>query len=345
VTWSSGTPAVATVSATGVVTAVAAGSAAITATVEGVAGTAAVTVTPVPVATVSVTPGSSEIFLGGVLQLHATARDLSGNSLSGRTVTWETADSSIAVVSSTGLVSGLRPGVVDIRAKSEGVWGTSQITISFNSGSFLEFDGINDGIAVSRKLFSSPQPVFTIEAWIRSSSLTQPDGTFFSKQGELNRDISFYYRGGRLGASYTDFSYGTFVVQSASIIDLSRWTHVAWVKSTGVQRLFVNGVLVAEAATARDFVRWDDPSPNPPFHMIGQSNSHTNNTSHFLGSVARFKISSAALYSGRFLPGDLVGTPGSDVLFYRMSEGVGSTVIDHSGNGATGSIIGGTWRN
>ncbi|MFN9939410.1 MAG: Ig domain-containing protein, partial [bacterium] len=49
VSWNSGTPGVATVNAAGVVTAVAPGSATVTATVDGVTGSAAVTVTQMPV--------------------------------------------------------------------------------------------------------------------------------------------------------------------------------------------------------------------------------------------------------------------------------------------------------
>ena len=64
VTFTSGSPAVATVSATGLVTGVAPGSATITATSEGKTGTATVTVTPIPVASVAIAPADPNVTIG-----------------------------------------------------------------------------------------------------------------------------------------------------------------------------------------------------------------------------------------------------------------------------------------
>src|SRR3989449_1259723 len=64
IAWSSGSPAVATVSASGLVTGVAAGSVTITATSEGQSGTATITVSTVPVASVTVSPGTASVQAG-----------------------------------------------------------------------------------------------------------------------------------------------------------------------------------------------------------------------------------------------------------------------------------------
>jgi len=75
VTWTSSDPAVATVSATGLVTAVAVGAATITATSEGQTGSATITITPVPVAVVAVTPAAAILTVGLSQQLTATLTD------------------------------------------------------------------------------------------------------------------------------------------------------------------------------------------------------------------------------------------------------------------------------
>src|SRR5712692_1041801 len=106
VTWASGNAVVATVSATGLVTGVAGGVATITATSESRSGTASVTVATVPVASVSVSPGSASVMVGHTVQLTATLRDASGNVLTGRTVTWASSTPAIATVSASGLVTG-----------------------------------------------------------------------------------------------------------------------------------------------------------------------------------------------------------------------------------------------
>jgi len=102
VTWASNNSAV-TVNGNGLVTGAGSGSATITATSEGKSGTATVTVTTVPVASVTVTPASANLQTGQTVQLTATARDASGNPLSGRVMTWTSTNTSIATVNGSGL--------------------------------------------------------------------------------------------------------------------------------------------------------------------------------------------------------------------------------------------------
>jgi len=63
------------------------------------------------------------------VQLTATARDSSGNALSGRTVTWASSNTSVATVSASGLVTGKVAGTATITATSEGQNGTSTVTV------------------------------------------------------------------------------------------------------------------------------------------------------------------------------------------------------------------------
>src|SRR3989442_13207909 len=79
VTWTSSDASVATVSSSGLVGAVAAGSVTITATSEGRSGTAAIVVANTPVASVVVSPASAGVLVGGTVQLAASPRDAAGN--------------------------------------------------------------------------------------------------------------------------------------------------------------------------------------------------------------------------------------------------------------------------
>ncbi len=130
VTWSSDTAAVATVDGNGLVTGVRAGSVTITAMSEGKSGSAAVTVTPVPVASVEVSPATGTVAVGGTLQFRATPKDAGGSTLSGRVVTWAIGDGAVAMVSSSGLLTGVVAGSATITATSEGKSGTSAITVT-----------------------------------------------------------------------------------------------------------------------------------------------------------------------------------------------------------------------
>ncbi len=130
VTWSSSSDAVATVSTAGLVTAIAPGSATITARSGSATGAATVTVAPVPVATVSVTPATATIEVGDTTRARATTRSAAGSDLTGRTVTWTTADPSVATVAQTGLITGVTAGTTTITATSEGRSGTLALTVT-----------------------------------------------------------------------------------------------------------------------------------------------------------------------------------------------------------------------
>lgn len=123
VTWRSSNTSVATVNSQGIVSGIALGTVTITASVEldAVDGSTSVTVINIPVASVALAPSSPQILrLGSVLQVTATPRDVNNNPITGRTVTWSSSNTTIATVSSTGLVTPLSVGPVSISAEVDG---------------------------------------------------------------------------------------------------------------------------------------------------------------------------------------------------------------------------------
>jgi uncharacterized protein YjdB len=131
VTWTSSNTAVATVNSSGLVTAVAAGSATITAkTADGAkTSTSTVTVTSssVSVSSVSVSPASTTVKLGGTFQLVAS---VAPSTATNKNVTWRSANNSIATVSTTGVVTGVAAGNVVITATTEDGAKTSTCNVS-----------------------------------------------------------------------------------------------------------------------------------------------------------------------------------------------------------------------
>jgi uncharacterized protein YjdB len=132
ITWGSSNTSVGTVSASGLVTGVVAGSTTITATSEGKSGTSVVTVTaaPLPVASVTVSPASVSLFVGQTVQLTATPKDANGNPLTGRTITWASSNASLASVNGSGLVTGVVTGSATVSATSEGKTGSAAVTVA-----------------------------------------------------------------------------------------------------------------------------------------------------------------------------------------------------------------------
>lgn len=120
VIFSSNTTSVATVSSEGIITGVSAGNARITATAEAAnSGTVTayvdITVTAIAVSGVSVSPTSASIAVGGTQQLTAT---VSPSNATNKNVTWESDTTSVATVSSAGLVTAVAAGTATITVKS-----------------------------------------------------------------------------------------------------------------------------------------------------------------------------------------------------------------------------------
>lgn len=131
ITWASSNENVAKVSASGLLTGVGAGTAAISAMSEGKADTASAEVAPsvIAVASVTMNAASATLQVGDSKQLVATAKDAAGNTLTGRTITWASSKATVASVSSSGLVKALAAGSASITATVDGKSATSAITV------------------------------------------------------------------------------------------------------------------------------------------------------------------------------------------------------------------------
>src|SRR5688500_3551495 len=129
VTYATSNTTIATVNFSGVVTGVTPGKATITGASGGKAGTAEVTVTPTPVSSVTISPSQPTIVVGRTITLTAQARAANGQPLSGRTVIWSSGAPSIATVSSSGVVNGVRVGTAVIFASIVGVLGHTNVNV------------------------------------------------------------------------------------------------------------------------------------------------------------------------------------------------------------------------
>ncbi len=127
--WNTGNAAVATVSDAGVVTGVGTGQVQIAASAAGKSGIATITVLPPPVAVVVVTTAADTLVPNGTVHLTATLLDVGGHPLTGRVLTWTSAQPDIARIDDTGVVTGVAPGTAAITAASEGKTGTSSIVV------------------------------------------------------------------------------------------------------------------------------------------------------------------------------------------------------------------------
>lgn len=130
-TWSSTNPAVATVTAGGVVSAISKGNATITAAAGAKSASATVFVVDPSVSTVTITTAVPSVFyVGQTLQAVAVVKDGSSNTLTAFATTWESSNTAVATVSSTGLITAVAAGATTITATASGKTNSVSVTVS-----------------------------------------------------------------------------------------------------------------------------------------------------------------------------------------------------------------------
>jgi len=132
VTWTSSAPEVASVSGSGVVSAVGPGAASIGAAANGKTGSASIVVNATRVASVTLTPPGITLAVGDSAFVVATVRDARGRELAGKTVTWQTSDGSVVGGITNGnqaTIYGVGGGTAAVSAIVDSVTGTSAITV------------------------------------------------------------------------------------------------------------------------------------------------------------------------------------------------------------------------
>ena len=140
--WASGDTAVATVDSAGLVTGVRAGEVEISAWSSGVAGVAALAVVaPVP-ATVAVEPDTAAFSaLGDSVRLAAEVRDQIGRVMDDVQVSWSSADTTVAIVDSAGLVTAAGGGATTVSAMAGEVSGEAVVTVMQSASSVVVTPG------------------------------------------------------------------------------------------------------------------------------------------------------------------------------------------------------------
>ncbi|HEX5632446.1 MAG TPA: Ig-like domain-containing protein, partial [Gemmatimonadales bacterium] len=139
-TWSSNDEGGVAVTANGTVTGLRVGArATITARVENQSATSTITVSNVVVSSIEITGSVASLPVGSSFTFDARTADASGNRLESRIIAWSSSDPTVARVSPTGVVTGLRSGAVTITARSEGLSASVPLAVAVGAPARLGF--------------------------------------------------------------------------------------------------------------------------------------------------------------------------------------------------------------
>jgi uncharacterized protein YjdB len=212
VAWTSSNSAVATVSSQGLLTALSAGSATISATVEGQTATMPVTVTIASVNSVTMTPNDGYLPTGIAVPLSVTLRDVNGSILAGRPVTWSSSASAVAQVTSAGVVTAGTTGSVSITATAEGRSAIANFIahVGLQSGTLVS---ITNAVAESDRFYAVYVPAGATRLTVAISGGTgDPDLSIFQPGNTGTADCRPYLFGPNEECVFTQPAAGVWLV-------------------------------------------------------------------------------------------------------------------------------------
>lgn len=245
VTWASSDASVASVGSTGTVTAVANGSASVTATTASISGSASVTVAQQPVQA-SISPGTVSLTsIGETVQFAVEALDGNGHPVAGVVFTWSSSNASVATVDASGLATTTGIGSAEIAATAGGVRAAAELTVEVTVA----------GVAVSppaHTMFSLGDTL-RLEAEVvdaNGNAIPDYDVTWASENsGIASVDMSGLVTSVRTGSTNIYASAGEFADSaSISVAQLARRVDI----TPEVDTLEVVGDTLRLTAVARD---------------------------------------------------------------------------------------------
>jgi hypothetical protein len=205
-----------------------------------------------------------------------------------------------------------------------GSYGTNGFYLPMNPGSSTyaaPFNGTSQLISAPANAVFNFTGNFTAECWANTSTITnatQP--VLFTIGSDSGGLVVGFYAG-----TFYCYMLGSGGLMTAATLPLNQWVHVAWVRVSGVNTLYINGVASATASISGTLSSTGGVT-------VGKTGSSGSTYNYFQGSVSNFRVNNTALYTGNFIPptSALTAVSGTQLLTLQNA-----TIIDNSTNAFT----------
>ena len=192
-------------------------------------------------------------------------------------------------------------------------------------------------------------PNYTIEAWVRIHGAEHPffdlGYAYVASQNSGSTSVHnmmFGVRGNNVFHLQNDGSVNNWLDGTKKLAD-NRWTHIAFVQSGTIRRLYVDGMLDVEVDDGVAFI------PSAPINLQLGCVSHNPSGSRRWGtdgSLADVRLWSCARRAeeiAKFRTRRLTGKEPGLVGYWPLDEGTGATLVNHAKNGVNGTLSQTVW--
>jgi uncharacterized protein YjdB len=278
----------------------------------------------------------------GTTAIYGNTTTTLGNTVSGGT--WSSTNTSVATVTSSGVVTGASGGTSTISYVSACGTATTAVTV-YPAATGLKFDGTNDNVGLGSSITNLNDGDFTIEMWIKTTATNAGMFTCENGNGSWEMGERCFYLDGSGRPSFVG-SWSGYILSTMSVND-GNWHHIAatWDYSASggsVAKMYIDGVDRTSGSTG-----YSNYAGNLGTFYLGRPN-FAECSNFFNGAMDEVRIWSRALCQselGNNRNCELTGAQTGLAAYYKLNQGfVGATnssetsLIDASGNAHTGTL-------
>ena len=192
-----------------------------------------------------------------------------------------------------------------------------------NGNASVLFDGTADRLTIpSHSAFAFGTADWTVEGWFYFTSITGQQTLVGDTYGNTAGWYLYKQSNHRLGVYYS-----SIVVDGSATIETDRWYHFAFVRNSGMTRIYINGELDAEGADTTDATITQ--------YYIGDT---AQSSGEFFGNISNLRITRTAVYKDNFTVPKfkLKEIPGTILLCCQSSSSTTEATVSVPGTLTTG---------
>jgi len=192
-----------------------------------------------------------------------------------------------------------------------------------NGNASVLFDGTADRLTIpSHNAFAFRTADWTVEGWFYFTSITGQQTLVGDTYGNTAGWYLYKQSNHRLGVYYS-----SIVVDGKTTIEADRWYHFAFVRNSGITRIYINGELDAEGVDTTD-------ATITQYYIADTAQS----SGEFFGNISNLRITRTAVYKDNFTVPKfkLKEIPGTILLCCQSSSSTTEATVSVPGTLTTG---------